>query len=71
MSMEHARKQLVTRAPSMTICMWAALVSLPQISIFRADITLHSFAHDEVHLVLESGVIHGIARRPKLGMDKS
>jgi hypothetical protein len=56
MSMEHARKQLVTRAPSMTICMWAALVSLPQISIFRADVALHSLANDEVTLILESWV---------------
>jgi len=69
-AMEHACWQFITRAPGVAISMRAALVSLPQIAILGAHVSIHGFAHNEVTLVLESTVGKRIAHCSELGFDK-
>ena len=66
LSMQHARWELVTRAPRVSVRVRSALVGLPKVAVFGTDVALHGLAHDEVTDVLELGIVHAVTLCAKL-----
>merc|ERR1719199_1303712 len=68
LTMKHASRELIARAPGVAICVRSALVCLPKIAVLRSYVTLHGFADDEVADVLELSIVHAVALCTKLGL---